>query len=187
MLDKKVELLAPAGSMDSLMAAIEGGCDAVYLGLSSYSARAFAENFSLDHIAEVIAYCHIREVRVYVTMNTLIYESEFKGIQKAVDILYQADVDGLLIQDLGLYHYVQTVYPDLDLHCSTQMHIHNLAGVRFMKSQGAKRVVVARESSLETIQKMCQEGIEIEAFVYGAVCIAYSGCLLYTSDAADEL
>ena len=182
MLDKKVELLAPAGSMDSLMAAIEGGCDAVYLGLSSYSARAFAENFSLDHIAEVIAYCHIREVRVYVTMNTLIYESEFKGIQKAVDILYQADVDGLLIQDLGLYHYVQTVYPDLDLHCSTQMHIHNVAGVRFMKSQGAKRVVVARESSLETIQKMCQEGIEIEAFVYGAVCIAYSGqCLMSSS------
>ncbi|QRG87356.1 U32 family peptidase [Bulleidia sp. zg-1006] len=181
MLKKKIELLAPAGSMESLIAAIEGGCDAVYLGLSSYSARAFAPNFSLDNIAEVIAYCHIRSVRVYVTMNTLIYESELKGVQKAVDVLYHADVDGILVQDLGLYHYIHEVYPDLDLHCSTQMHVHNVAGVRFMKEQGASRIVVARESSLETIQKMCQEDIEIEVFVYGAICIAYSGQCLMSS------
>lgn len=182
MLEKKIELLAPAGSLESLIAAVEGGCDAVYLGLSSYSARAFAENFSLENIGEVISYCHIRNVRVYVTMNTLVYESEWKGLKKAVDVLYEADVDGILVQDLGLFHYIQQVYPSLPLHCSTQMHIHNVAGVRFMKEQGASRCVVARESSLETIQKMCQQGIEIEVFAYGAICVAYSGqCLMSSS------
>lgn len=179
---KKIELLSPAGSMESLIAAIEAGCDAVYLGLSSYSARAFAQNFSLTNIADTIAYCHIRDVRVYVTMNTLIYEAEFKGLQKAVDILYHADVDGILVQDLGLYHYIQQTYPDLPLHCSTQMHIHNVAAVRYMKSQKATRCVIARECSLATIRKMCKEDIEIEVFVYGAICIAYSGqCLMSSS------
>lgn len=175
----KIELLAPAGNMDSLKAAAAAGCDAVYLGLQSFSARAFAGNFSHAEFIEAIEYCHIRDIKIYVTMNTMLYETEIENAKKEVQFLYDHDVDGLLIQDLGLFHYVRTCYPDLDVHCSTQMHIHNLAGVNYMKEQGVKRVVMARETPLELIAQACQTGVEIEVFVYGAICISYSGqCLM---------
>ena len=179
---KKTELLSPAGNMEALKAAVAGGCDAVFLGLNIFSARAFAGNFDHDELIEAVRYCHIRDVRVYVTVNTMLFEAEIENARKEIDFLYRNDVDALLIQDLGLFHYVRTCYPDFDVHCSTQMHVHNIAGVRFMQQEGAKRVVMARESPIELIREACQTGMEIEAFVYGAICISYSGqCLMSAS------
>ena len=179
---KKAELLAPAGNMDALKAAVAAGCDAVYLGMQIFSARAFAGNFSHEELQEAVRYCHIRDVRVYVTVNTMLFETEIENAKKEIDFLYRIDVDALLIQDLGLFHYVRTCYPDFDVHCSTQMHVHNLAGVRFMQEEGAARAVIARESPLELIREACATGMEVEAFVYGAICISYSGqCLMSAS------
>lgn len=178
----KPELLAPAGSMDSLKAAVAAGCDAVYLGMTNFSARAFAGNFDREQLQEAVRYAHMRNVKIYVTMNTMLYETEIENAIRDVDFLYHADVDALLIQDFGLFHYVRTCYPDFDVHCSTQMHIHNLAGVRFMQSQGAARVVMARETPVEVIEQAVKTGMEIEVFAYGAICISYSGqCLMSAS------
>ena len=178
---KKIELLAPAGNMESLEAAVQAGCDAVYLGMTNYSARAFAGNFDREQLVEAVHYCHVRNVRVYVTMNTMLYETEIERAKETVDFLYHSDVDALLIQDLGLFHLVHTMYPDFEIHCSTQMHIHNLAGIQVMKNEGAARVVMARESPIELIEKACQMGIDIEVFVYGAICISYSGQCLFSA------
>lgn len=179
---KKVELLAPAGNMESLKAAVSGGCNAVYLGLKSFSARAFAGNFSHEEFIEAIHYCHTRDVKVYVTINTMLFESEIEKAKKEVDFLYENDCDAILVQDLGLFHYIRTCYPDFSVHCSTQMHIHNIKGVEYMKQEGASRVVLARETPIEIIQDACKTGVEIEVFVYGAICISYSGqCLLSES------
>ena len=176
---KKIELLAPAGNMESLKAAVQGGCDAVYLGMKTYSARAFAGNFDEEELKEAVHYCHARNVSVYVTMNTMLFESEIERAIDAVGFLYDNDVDALLIQDLGLFHLVREMFPDFAVHCSTQMHIHNLAGVRYMKAQGAERVVLARETPIELIREAVKEGIDIETFVYGAICVSYSGqCLM---------
>lgn len=176
---KKVELLAPAGNMECLKAAVNAGCNAVYLGLQSFSARAFAGNFSHEEFQEAVAYCHIRNVQVYCTINTMLTQTEIENAKKEVDFLYENDCDALLIQDLGLFHYVRTCYPDFPVHCSTQMHIHNLKGVGFMKQEGVQRVVLARETPIEIIQEACKTGMEIEVFVYGAICISYSGqCLM---------
>ena len=178
-MQKKIELLAPAGNMEALKAAVAAGCDAVYLGGTGFSARAFAGNFDHEEMVQAITYCHIHGVKVYVTMNTLLFEQEFSAAQKEVGFLYEHDVDALLIQDLGLFHWIREVYPDLELHCSTQMHIHNAAGVRFMKEQGAARAVIARETPLDVIRDCIAEGIDIEVFAYGAICISYSGqCLM---------
>lgn len=178
---RKVELLAPAGNMDSLKAAVQAGCDAVYLGLSAFSARAFAGNFTHEEYLEAISYCHIRNVKVYVTLNTLFYESEFQRVIEEVDFLYENDVDAILIQDLGLFDYIRKCYPDLEVHCSTQMNIHNKDAVTYMMKKGASRIVLARETPLEVIEELCQEGYEIEVFVYGANCISYSGQCLMSS------
>lgn len=176
---KKVELLAPAGNMDALIAAVNGGCDAVYLGLKSFSARAFAGNFSHEEFIEAIHYCHTRNVKIYCTINTMLFESEIENAKKEVEFLYENDCDAILIQDLGLFHYVRTCYPDMPVHCSTQMHIHNLKGVEFMKREGVERVVLARETPIEVIRQACQTGVEIEVFSYGAICISYSGeCMM---------
>ena len=179
---KKTELLAPAGNMEALKAAAAGGCDAVYLGLKVFSARAQAGNFTHDEFIEAINYCHIRNIRIYVTVNTMLYETEIENAIKEIDFLYKHDVDGVLIQDLGLFHYVRTCYPDLDIHCSTQMHIHSLDGVHRMIKEGASRIVLARETPVEIIREACKTGAEIEVFAYGAICISYSGqCLMSAS------
>ena len=115
---KKVELLAPAGNMEALKAAVNAGCDAVYLGLKSFSARAFAGNFSHEEFIEAIHYCHTRNVKIYCTINTMLYETEIENAKKEVDFLYENDCDAILIQDLGLFHYVRTCYPDMPVHCS---------------------------------------------------------------------
>lgn len=178
----KVELLSPAGSIDAFYAAINNGADAIYLGGKNFSARAFADNFSKENIAELVKYAHLRNVKIYITVNTLLDENEFNNAIKDIDFYYNNNVDALLIQDLGLYYYIKNKYPDFALHCSTQMHIHNISGVINAKKMGFSRVVIARESSLDFISQACKQGVEIETFVHGAICVSYSGqCLMSSS------
>lgn len=176
---KKVELLAPAGNFECLKAAINNGADAVYLGGVNYSARAFAGNFDNEQLLQAVKYAHLRNVKIYVTLNTLLNEAEFSGAIKQAEFYYNNNVDALLVQDLGLFYYLKEKYPDFDLHCSTQMHVHNISGIRNAIKLGFKRVVIPRESDLAFIKQACQEDIEIETFVHGAICACYSGqCLL---------
>ena len=176
---KKIELLAPAGNFDCLKVAIANGANACYLGGKNFSARAFANNFDEETLLEAINYAHLRNVKIYVTVNTLLNELEINNAMKMVDFYYKNKVDALLVQDLGLYYLIKEKYPDFELHCSTQMHIHNLDGVKTAKKLGFKRVVVARESTLDFIKEACKQDIEIETFVHGAICVSYSGqCLL---------
>ena len=176
---KKIELLAPAGNFDCLKVAIANGANACYLGGKNFSARAFANNFDEETLLEAINYAHLRNVKIYVTVNTLLNELEINNAMKMVDFYYKNKVDALLVQDLGLYYLIKEKYPDFELHCSTQMHIHNIDGVKTAKKLGFKRVVVARESTLDFIKEACKQDIEIETFVHGAICVSYSGqCLL---------
>ena len=179
---KKPELLAPAGNMESLKAAIEAGCDAVYLGGYMYGARSFAGNFSNEEIIEAIIYAHRYGVKIYVTVNTLIYEDEVETFMKYIDFLYRSDVDAVIIQDLGMLDLVMQTYPLLEVHASTQMHIHNLEGVQFLESLGVKRVVLARETDIDLIKEIKEKSkIELEIFIHGALCISYSGQCLMSS------
>ena len=179
--ERKVELLAPAGSMEALRAAVQNGCDAVYLGGSMFGARAFANNFDEDEIQEAIAYAHVYGVRVFVTVNTLIREEEFEDCVRYVQFLYEHDVDAVIIQDLGLFSVLRQRFPDMELHASTQMHIHNPQGIRFMESCGASRVVVPRETPLKEIRAYAALGVDLEVFVQGALCVSYSGQCLMSS------
>ena len=178
---KRIELLAPAGDFNSLKAAINNGADAVYLGGKSFSARAFAENFNREEIVEAIMYAHLRFVKIYITINTLFNEYEIENAYNECKFYYENNVDGLLIQDLGLYYRLRNDFKDLELHASTQMHIHNLSGVKTAKELGFNRIVLARESSLDLIKECCKEDIEIECFVHGAICASYSGQCLISS------
>ena len=177
---KKIELLVPAGNMDNLIAAVEAGCDAVYLGGKSFGARAFSKNFTNDEIIKAIKYCHLYGVKVYVTVNTIVYESEVDSFLEYIDFLHKNNVDAVLIQDLGMLDLVRKTYPNLELHSSTQMHIHNLDGTLLMQKLGVKRVVLARETSIERIKYIKENSnVELEVFVHGALCISYSGeCLM---------
>lgn len=179
--ERKVELLAPAGSMEALRAAVQNGCDAVYLGGSMFGARAFANNFDEDEIQEAIAYAHVYGVRVFVTVNTLIREEEFEDCVRYVQFLYEHDVDAVIIQDLGLFSVLRQRFPDMELHASTQMHIHNPQGIHFMESCGASRVVVPRETPLKEIRAYAALGVDLEVFVQGALCVSYSGQCLMSS------
>lgn len=172
---KKVELLAPAGSFECLQAAVQNGCNAVYLGGSMFGARAFANNFDKEEIIQAIHYAHGYGVKVYVTMNTLIYEEEMEEALAYAKFLYEENVDALIIQDLGLFDACHQLYPDFELHASTQMHIHNEAGIRLLQEAGAKRVVVPRETSIEEIKQYAKQSVDLEVFVQGALCVSYSG------------
>ncbi len=179
---KRIELLAPAGNFEALKAAVCNGADAVYLGGKYFGARAFAGNFDHEELAEAVKYAHYNGVKVYMTMNTLLNEYELNNAKAEVKYAYETGVDALLVQDLGLYAYVKENYPDFPLHASTQLHVHNCAGVETAKLLGFERAVVARESSLELIRKFCKQGIEIEVFIHGALCVSYSGqCLMSSS------
>ena len=177
---KKPELLAPAGNYEALVAAIQAGCDAVYLGGKHFGARAFSNNFSDEEIVDAIKLAHKYGVKVYVTCNTLIYEDEINEFMAYIDFLHQNNVDAVLIQDLGMLDLVRKTYPNLEIHASTQMHIHNLDGVELMDKLGIKRVVLARETPIETIKNIKENTkMPIEVFVHGALCISYSGqCLM---------
>ena len=178
---KKVELLAPAGNFEALKAAVNYGADAVYLGGTSFSARASANNFNHEELVEAVKYCHLRGVKVYLTINTLLNENELNNAYNEVLFAYENNVDALIIQDIGLFYLIREKLPDFALHASTQMHIHNLKGVKNAKKLGFKKVVLARESNLELIKKACKEDIEIECFVHGAICVSYSGQCLMSS------
>lgn len=177
---KKVELLAPAGNMENLKYAVMAGCDAVYLGLKKFGARAFSSNFSDNEFIEAVNYCHLYGVKVYVTLNTIIYDYEVEDFLKTVDFIHKNNVDAVLIQDLGMLDLVRKTYPNLEVHASTQMHIHNLDGVKVLEKLGIKRAVLARETSIDTIKYIKENSnIELEVFVHGALCVSYSGeCLM---------
>ncbi|MBQ2139279.1 MAG: U32 family peptidase, partial [Erysipelotrichaceae bacterium] len=179
---RNIELLAPAGNFECLKAAVYNGANAVYLGGKNFSARAFANNFDEEELKKAVRFAHLHDVRIFVTLNTLLTEREFANAIKMADFYYENKVDALLIQDLGLYYYLKKKYPDFELHCSTQMHVHNLQGVRNARKLGFSRVVLARESTLDLIKEACKEDIEIETFVHGAICVSYSGqCLMSSS------
>lgn len=177
---KKLELLAPAGNIDSLKSAVMAGCDAVYLGGVLFSARAFAGNFTNEEIVYAINYAHLYGVKVYVTINTIIYDSEVKRFLDYVRFLHKNNVDAVIIQDIGMFDLLRKKFPNLELHASTQMNIHNYDGALLAKKLGFKRVVMARETPLDVIKKIKEEiDIEIEVFIHGALCVSYSGeCLL---------
>lgn len=182
MLNKRVELLAPVGSMDSLFAAVENGADAVYLGGKLFNARQFASNFDYEELKSAVEYAHLRNVKVYITVNILIDDKEMRKTLDYIKYLYEIDVDGLILQDLGLAYLVREFFPDLDLHASTQMTINNLPGVIFLQNLGFKRVVLARETSLEEIENIHKNSeIELEGFIHGALCVSYSGQCLMSS------
>lgn len=177
---KKIELLSPAGDFESLKYAIHSGADAVYLGGKQFGARAFSKNFDNDELVDAINYAHLYGVKVYVTVNTIIYENEIESVIDYIDFLYKNRVDAILVQDLGLVELIRKVFPNLELHASTQMNIHTVKQLKMLKELGFKRVVLAREVDIDTIKKMKEEvDIEIEVFTHGALCVSASGeCLM---------
>lgn len=178
----KVELLAPAGDFSCLKAAIEAGCDAVYIGGKLFGARAFSSNFTDDEIIKAINYAHLFGVKVYVTTNTLIYDKEVERFLEYISFLHKNNVDAVIIQDLGMLDLVRQTFPNLEVHASTQMHIHNLDGASFMEKLGVKRVVLARETSISKIKEIKEKtNIDIEIFIHGALCVSYSGQCLMSS------
>ena len=181
---QKVELLAPAGGLDSAFAAFHFGADAVYLGLKKFSARAEAENFTLDELDEITAYAHslapIR--RVFVTINTLIRQDELPELIDALAALVEIGVDAVIVQDLGVYLAIRQFFPQLELHGSTQMAVHNRAGAETLKRLGFHRVVLARELTFEEVHDITgTAGIETEVFIHGALCYSYSGLCLFSA------
>lgn len=178
----KVELLAPAGDFSCLKAAIEAGCDAVYIGGKLFGARVFSSNFTDDEIIKAINYAHLFGVKVYVTTNTLIYDKEVERFLEYILFLHKNNVDAVIIQDLGMLDLVRQTFPNLEVHASTQMHIHNLDGASFMEKLGVKRVVLARETSISKIKEIKEKtNIDIEIFIHGALCVSYSGQCLMSS------
>lgn len=178
----KPELLSPAGSRDSVYAAVNNGCDAVYLGGKNFGARQFADNFSETDIEEIIDYCHLRGVKVYVTVNTLYKEKELKHMMDFVRSLYEAGADAVIVQDIGAAMLIKEYYPKLSVHASTQLTANNVEDVRFLKENGFDKVVLSRELSLDEIKKIKSEvDVELEVFVHGALCVSYSGQCIMSS------
>lgn len=174
------EILAPAGSYEAMEAAVKAGCDAVYAGGSFFSARAYAGNFDRETFLDAIDYCHFFGVSVYMTVNTLLKEEETEQLVSYIRPFYEAGLDGVLVQDLGVFQVLKDAFPDLPLHVSTQMSISSAFGAQMAKELGFTRIVPARELSLEEIKEIKHKvEIEVETFVHGAMCFAYSGkCLL---------
>ena len=179
-----VELLAPAGGPDAAFAAFHYGADAVYLGLKKFSARAEAENFTLDECAEVTAYAHSLTPprRVFVTINTLIRQDELAELVETVAALAEIGGDAIILQDLGVYHVLRKHFPELELHASTQLAVHNRAGAEALARLGFTRVVLARELTFEEVRDVTATGgVETEVFIHGALCYSYSGLCLFSS------
>ena len=176
----KVELLAPAGSYESMMAAYKAGADAVYIGGTKFGARAFADNLDTERMKEAIDYAHLRGKRLYLTVNTLIKEKEIEEVYEYLLPFYREGLDAVIVQDFGVFQMVREEFPDMDLHASTQMTVTGVRGAAWLKERGASRVVTARELSMEEIRRIHRQvPVEIESFVHGALCFCYSGqCLL---------
>lgn len=176
-----MENLAPAGNWDALRSAVAAGADAVYLGYAAYSARAGAGNFDEQQLRDAVRFAHLHHVRVHVTVNTLIKDGEMAGVVDVLRLLSEIRVDAVLVQDLGVLRMARRCFPDLPIHASTQMAIHNATGVRFCRNQGMTRAVLARECSAAEIALAAKENIEIEVFGHGAQCVAVSGECLFSS------
>ena len=177
-----VELLSPVGDFECLKAAVQNGADSVYFGASMFSARAFAENFEDEELEEAINYAKIRGVKTNLTLNTLINDSEFEEAYKIAKKAYEFGIDAIIVQDLGLAMKLIRDFPDLDIHGSTQMTIHNLEGARKLQDLGFKRVVLSRELSANEIEYISKNvDIETEVFIHGALCMSYSGQCLFSS------
>ena len=174
------ELLAPAGNMEALKAAISNGCDAIYLGMQKFGARAYSSNFDLESLKEAVAYAHLRNVKIYVTMNTIVFENEVEEMKEQMHALNEIGVDGIIVQDLAAFDYIVKNFLDMEAHCSTQMGIDDLDGTLLFKELGAKRVVLSREVAIEKVKEIKRIAkIPLEIFVHGALCMSYSGnCLM---------
>ncbi len=174
------ELLAPAGNMEALKAAVANGCDAVYLGMQKFGARAYSSNFDEESLREAVSYAHLRDVKIYVTMNTIVFEDEIEDMKKQLHLLNEIGADGVIVQDLAVFNYAVQNFEDMETHCSTQMGIDDLAGTLLFKELGAERVVLSREVSIEKVKEIKQIAkIPLEIFVHGALCVSYSGnCLM---------
>ena len=175
-----IELLSPAGDPASFQAALQAGADAVYLGAQAFGARAGA-GFSPDELKAALETAHLRGRKVYVTVNTLVKESEFEALKDQLRLLDELRADAVLVQDLGVLRCIKRELPQLPVHASTQMSIHNAFGARFLLSQGVTRTVLARECGLDTIRAVAHTGIQTEVFVHGALCVAVSGQCLMSS------
>ncbi|MBU5440239.1 U32 family peptidase [Tissierella sp. MSJ-40] len=181
-MNKKVELLAPVGSIESLYAAVQNGANAVYLGGKLFNARQYASNFGFEELKEAVEYAHLRGVKVYVTANILVDNSEMEEAIDYIKFLYETDVDAIIIQDLGLAYLIREILPSFSLHGSTQMTINNLSGAVFLQKIGFERVVLARETPIEEIKYIHENNpIELEGFIHGALCVCYSGQCLMSS------
>ena len=179
---KRAELLAPAGSMESLKAAVHAGADAVYMGGQRFGARAYADNPDQDHLKEAIDYCHLHGRSLYLTVNTLLKEQEMCELYDYLAPLYEHGLDAAIVQDMGVLSFVREQFPDLPIHASTQMTVTGADGAEFLKEFGVTRVVTARELSLKEIREIYEKtGMEIESFVHGALCYCYSGQCLFSS------
>lgn len=181
-MNKKLEILAPAGSLDILKAVIEAGADAVYLGGPAFGARAYANNFTQEELLYALDYAHARGRQIYMTVNTLLKNQEIKDVVSYLQPYYLGGLDAVLVQDFGVMKAIHEAFPDLPIHTSTQMTVTGSDGVRLLQKYGVKRVVMAREVSLAEMKKIHDEtGMEIEAFVHGALCYSYSGQCLFSS------
>lgn len=179
---KELELLAPAGSLKTLKAVIHAGADAVYLGGSMFGARAYANNFNEEELLEAIRFGHIHGRKIILAVNTLLKEYELGQLYDYLHPYYEAGLDAVIVQDMGVMEFIKTHFPNLPIHTSTQMTITNVGGARLLKEQGVERVVTAREMSLEEIQRIHDEvGVELESFIHGALCYCYSGQCLFSS------
>ena len=180
MMLKRPELLAPVGKVESFYAAVENGANAVYVGGKQFSARQFADNLEIAQLKEIVDYGKLRNIKVYITLNTLIKNAEMDELVSYIQDLCEIGVDAVIIQDFGVTRILKQYFPNMAFHASTQMSAHSKQDVMFLKDCGYKRVVLARELSLEEIKHIKQSiNIEIEAFVHGALCVSYSGqCLM---------
>lgn len=176
----KIELLAPAGNFECLIAAVQSGADAVYISGTNFGARSYADNFDESALEKAIDYCHVRNVKVYVTVNTLVLDNETQELCEYLLFLAKIGVDAIIVQDMGVLKIAQEIVPELPVHASTQMTIHNADGVETLKKFGVRRVVLSRELSIEQIRKISEgTDVELEVFAHGALCMCYSGqCLL---------
>lgn len=182
MRNKDFELLAPAGSLEILKGVIESGADAVYVGGSMFGARAYANNFTEEELLEAIDFAHLRGVKVYLTVNTLIKNSEFSKLYDYLLVYYKRGLDAVIVQDIGVVKAIHEYFPSMEIHTSTQMTVTGADGVRFLSQFGVTRVVMAREVPLAEMKRIHEEtGMELEAFVHGALCYSYSGQCLFSS------